>query len=79
MLSIVIEEVVFGREHDGALKLGIKSRKVPEEIIEYERFKDHRVEGSWSPRRERASETKERWASEALNRSLPTAPAAATP
>ena len=44
ILSVLIEEVAFGREHDGNLKLGIRSRKVPEEVIEYERFKDFRVE-----------------------------------
>lgn len=40
LLASLVEETVYTRDHDGCLKVAIKARKVPEETVEYERFKD---------------------------------------
>ena len=44
LLAALIEETVFTRDHDGCMKVAIKARKVPEETLEYERFKDRTSE-----------------------------------
>ena len=40
LLATLIEETTYTRTHDGCLKVALKSRKVPEETLEYERYKE---------------------------------------
>ena len=44
LLATLIEETTYSRTHDGCLKVALKARKVPEETLEYERYKERVME-----------------------------------
>lgn len=43
MMMTFVEDIVFKRVHDGTLKTALRSRKVAEDVFEYERFSSEMV------------------------------------